>query len=185
MSNPEERLVEINHLKKYFHVNKGLLHAVDDVSFYINKGETLGLVGESGCGKSTTGRTIIRLLEADSGEVNFHGENVLGFNKSQMKTFREHVQMVFQDPYSCLNPRLSVFELIAEPLTNMEEYRRDKKKLDARVRELMDVVGLSRRLINAYPHELDGGRRQRVGKLPVPYPIKPEFIVLDRARISP
>ena len=107
MSNPEERLVEINHLKKYFHVNKGLLHAVDDVSFYINKGETLGLVGESGCGKSTTGRTIIRLLEADSGEVNFHGENVLGFNKSQMKTFREHVQMVFQDPYSCLNPRLS------------------------------------------------------------------------------
>lgn len=167
MSNPEEKLVEINHLKKYFHVNKGLLHAVDDVSFYINKGETLGLVGESGCGKSTTGRTIIRLLEADSGEVNFHGENVLGFNKSQMKTFREHVQMVFQDPYSCLNPRLSVFELIAEPLTNMEEYRRDKKKLDARVRELMDVVGLSRRLINAYPHELDGGREW---ELPVPYP---------------
>ena len=178
MSNPEERLVEINHLKKYFHVNKGLLHAVDDVSFYINKGETLGLVGESGCGKSTTGRTIIRLLEADSGEVNFHGENVLGFNKSQMKTFREHVQMVFQDPYSCLNPRLSVFELIAEPLTNMEEYRRDKKKLDARVRELMDVVGLSRRLINAYPHELDGGRRQRVG-IARALSVKPEFIVLD------
>ena len=183
MSNPEERLVEINHLKKYFHVNKGLLHAVDDVSFYINKGETLGLVGESGCGKSTTGRTIIRLLEADSGEVNFHGENVLGFNKSQMKTFREHVQMVFQDPYSCLNPRLSVFELIAEPLTNMEEYRRDKKKLDARVRELMDVVGLSRRLINAYPHELDGGRRQRVG-IARALSVKPEFIVLTYLFIS-
>ena len=176
MSNPEERLVEINHLKKYFHVSNVLLHAVYDGSFYINKGETLGLVGESGCGKSTTGRTIIRLLEADSGEVNFHGENVLGFNKSQMKTFREHVQMVFQDPYSCLNPRLSVFELIAEPLTNMEEYRRDKKKLDARVRELMDVVGLSRRLINAYPHELDGGRRQRVG-IARALSVKPEFIV--------
>lgn len=178
MSNQEERLVEINHLKKYFHVNKGLLHAVDDVSFYINKGETLGLVGESGCGKSTTGRTLIRLLDADSGEVNFHGENVLAFNKSQMKTFREHVQMVFQDPYSCLNPRLSVFDLIAEPLTNMDEYRKDRKKLDARVRELMDVVGLSRRLINAYPHELDGGRRQRVG-IARALSVNPEFIVLD------
>lgn len=140
-----------------------MLHAVDDVSFYINKGETLGLVGESGCGKSTTGRTLIRLLEADEGEVNFHGENILKYGKNQMKTFREHVQMVFQDPYSSLNPRLSVFDLIAEPLTNIDEYRKDKKKLDARVRKLMDVVGLSRRLINAYPHELDGGRRQRVG----------------------
>ena len=149
MSNQAEKLVEINHLKKYFHVNKGLLHAVDDVSFYINKGETLGLVGESGCGKSTTGRTIIRLLEADSGEVIFHGENVLAFNQSQMHTFRQHVQMVFQDPYSSLNPRLSVFDLIAEPLTNIEEYQKDRKKLDARVRDLMDVVGLSRRLINA------------------------------------
>ena len=174
----EERLVEINHLKKYFHVKKGLLHAVDDVSFYINKGETLGLVGESGCGKSTTGRTIIRLLDADSGEVNFHGTHILNYNKNQMKEFREHAQMVFQDPYSCLNPRLSVFDLIAEPLTNMEEYRKDKKKLDARVRELMDVVGLSRRLINAYPHELDGGRRQRVG-IARALSVNPEFVVLD------
>ena len=163
MSNQQEKLIEINHLKKYFKVKKGLLHAVDDVSFYINKGETLGLVGESGCGKSTTGRTLIRLLEADEGEVNFHGENVLEYNKNQMKNFREHVQMVFQDPYSSLNPRLSVFDLIAEPLTNIEEYRKDKKKLDARVRKLMDVVGLSRRLINAYPHELDGGRETEGG----------------------
>jgi len=171
-------ILEVKNLKKYFNTPGGVLHAVDDVSFTLEKGKILGVVGESGCGKSTTGRTIIRLLEADSGEVNFHGENVLGFNKSQMKTFREHVQMVFQDPYSCLNPRLSVFELIAEPLTNMEEYRRDKKKLDARVRELMDVVGLSRRLINAYPHELDGGRRQRVG-IARALSVKPEFIVLD------
>lgn len=178
MINQAEKLVEINHLKKYFHVNKGLLHAVDDVSFYINKGETLGLVGESGCGKSTTGRTIIRLLEADSGEVIFHGENVLAFNQSQMHTFRQHVQMVFQDPYSSLNPRLSVFDLIAEPLTNIEEYQKDRKKLDARVRDLMDVVGLSRRLINAYPHELDGGRRQRVG-IARALSVRPEFIVLD------
>lgn len=178
MCDPNEKLIEINHLKKYFKVSKGLLHAVDDVSFYINSGETLGLVGESGCGKSTTGRTIIRLLEADSGEINFHGENVLSLNKKQMKKFRESVQMVFQDPYSCLNPRLSVFELIAEPLTNIEEYRGDKKKMDAKVRELMDVVGLSRRLINAYPHELDGGRRQRVG-IARALSVNPEFIVLD------
>ena len=178
MSDSNEKLVEVCHLKKYFKVSKGLLHAVDDVSFYINKGETLGLVGESGCGKSTTGRTLIRLLEADGGEVNFHGENILSLNKKQMKKFRENVQMVFQDPYSCLNPRLSVFDLIAEPLTNMEEYTRDKKKLDARVRELMDVVGLSRRLINVYPHELDGGRRQRVG-IARALSVNPEFIVLD------
>ena len=178
MSNQQERLIEINHLKKYFKVKKGMLHAVDDVSFYINKGETLGLVGESGCGKSTTGRTLIRLLEADEGEVNFHGENILKYGKNQMKTFREHVQMVFQDPYSSLNPRLSGFDLIAEPLTNIDEYRKDKKKLDARVRKLMDVVGLSRRLINAYPHELDGGRRQRVG-IARALSVNPEFIVLD------
>lgn len=178
MNNQAEKLVEINHLKKYFKVSKGLLHAVDDVSFYINKGETLGLVGESGCGKSTTGRTLIRLLEADSGEVNFHEKNILSFDQKEMKTFRQNVQMVFQDPYSCLNPRLSVFDLIAEPLTNMEEYKRDRKKLDARVRELMDVVGLSRRLINAYPHELDGGRRQRVG-IARALSVNPEFIVLD------
>ncbi len=178
MNEKPEKLLEINHLKKYFQVHKGLLHAVDDVSFSINRGETLGLVGESGCGKSTTGRTIIRLLEADSGEVIFNGENVLNFDRNKMKNFREHAQMVFQDPYSSLNPRLSVFELIAEPLTNMKEYQSDRKKLDARVRELMDIAGLSRRLINAYPHELDGGRRQRVG-IARALSVRPDFIVLD------
>lgn len=178
MNEDSQKLIEINQLKKYFRVKKGLLHAVDDVSFYINKGETLGLVGESGCGKSTTGRSIIRLLNADSGEVLFKGENVLQFDKQKMKGFREYAQMVFQDPYSSLNPRLSVFQLIAEPLTNKKEYQRDKKKLDARVRELMDVVGLSRRLINAYPHELDGGRRQRVG-IARALSVRPDFIVLD------
>lgn len=126
-----EKLLEINHLKKYFHVKNGLLHAVDDVSFYIEKGETLGLVGESGCGKSTTGRTIIRLLEADGGEVIFHGKNIHDLNATEMKDFRRHVQMVFQDPYSSLNPRLSIFDLIAEPLTNQHEYQRDKAKLEA------------------------------------------------------
>ena len=173
-----EKLLEINHLKKYFHVKNGLLHAVDDVSFYIEKGETLGLVGESGCGKSTTGRTIIRLLEADGGEVIFHGKNIHDLNATEMKDFRRHVQMVFQDPYSSLNPRLSIFDLIAEPLTNQHEYQRDKAKLEARVKELMDIVGLSHRLINAYPHELDGGRRQRVG-IARALSVNPDFIVLD------
>lgn len=173
-----QKLIEINHLKKYFAVHGGLLHAVDDVSFYINKGETLGLVGESGCGKSTTGRTLIRLIDADSGEIHFKGKDVLRFNKNEMKDFRVEAQMVFQDPYSSLNPRLSVFELIAEPLTNMPEYKRNKKKLDSRVRELMKVVGLSERLINAYPHELDGGRRQRVG-IARALSVNPDFIILD------
>lgn len=178
MSEQREKLIEINHLKKYFHVKKGLLHAVDDVSFYIEKGETLGLVGESGCGKSTTGRTIIRLLEADGGEVMFHGKNVHDFTPAEMKDFRQHVQMVFQDPYSSLNPRLSIFDLIAEPLTNIPEYQKDKKKLEARVKELMEIVGLSQRLINAYPHELDGGRRQRVGVARA-LSVNPDFMVLD------
>ncbi len=178
MSEQREKLLEINHLKKYFHVKKGLLHAVDDVSFYIEKGETLGLVGESGCGKSTTGRTIIRLLEADGGEVIFHGKNIHDLNPTEMKEFRQHVQMVFQDPYSSLNPRLSIFDLIAEPLTNIPEYQKDKAKLEARVKELMEIVGLSQRLINAYPHELDGGRRQRVGVARA-LSVRPDFIVLD------
>lgn len=176
--NNNEKLIEVKGLKKNFKVKNGLLHAVDDLSFFINKGETLGLVGESGCGKSTTGRTIIRLIEADGGEVLFHNKNVLGFNKNEMKNFRQNVQMVFQDPYSSLNPRLSIFDLISEPLMNIEEYKRDKKKVDARVKELMDIVGISRRLENSYPHELDGGRRQRVGVARA-LSVQPEFMVLD------
>jgi oligopeptide/dipeptide ABC transporter ATP-binding protein len=155
-----------------------LLHAVDDLSFYINKGETLGLVGESGCGKSTTGRTIIRLIEADGGEVLFHNKNILDFDKKGMKDFRQNAQMVFQDPYSSLNPRLSIFDLISEPLMNTDEYKRDKNKTSSRVKELMDIVGISKRLENSYPHELDGGRRQRVGVARA-LSVKPEFMVLD------
>lgn len=176
--NNNEKLIEVKNLKKNFKVKNGLLHAVDDLSFFINKGETLGLVGESGCGKSTTGRTIIRLIEADGGEVLYHNKNVLGFNKNEMKNFRQNVQMVFQDPYSSLNPRLSIFDLISEPLMNIEEYKRDKKKVDTRVKELMDIVGISRRLENSYPHELDGGRRQRVGVARA-LSVQPEFMVLD------
>lgn len=178
MNTSNEKLIEINNLKKYFKVNNGLLHAVDDLSFYINKGETLGLVGESGCGKSTTGRTIIRLIEADGGEILFHNKNVLDFDKKQMKDFRQNVQMVFQDPYSSLNPRLSIFDLIAEPLMNIDEYKKDKNKVCDRVKELMDIVGIAERLINSYPHELDGGRRQRVG-IARALAVNPEFLVLD------
>ena len=173
-----KNILSIKNVSYSYHTQEGETPALTDISFDVSSGSFTCIVGPSGCGKSTTGRTLIRLLEADSGEVNFHGKNVLSLNKAEMQTFRENVQMVFQDPYSSLNPRLSVFDLIAEPLTNIEEYRKDKKKLDARVREMMDVVGLSRRLINAYPHELDGGRRQRVG-IARALSVKPEFIVLD------
>lgn len=172
------RLIEVENLRKYFKVNNGLLHAVDDLSFYINEGETLGLVGESGCGKSTTGRAIIRLIEADGGKVLFHDQDVLSFNKKEMKAFRQHVQMVFQDPYSSLNPRLSVYDLISEPLMNVPEYQRDKEKVKVRVKELMEIVGIAERLIGSYPHEMDGGRRQRVG-IARALAVNPEFLVLD------
>jgi peptide/nickel transport system ATP-binding protein len=172
-----EKLLEVNHLKKYFKTPKGMLHAVDDVSFFVNKGETLGLVGESGCGKSTTGRLLIKLLEATSGEVLFNGEDVLKFNKSKMKEFRKHAQIVFQDPYSCLNPRLTVSELIGEPLYVNKIYKK-RADSDKRISELMNIVGLAERLTDAYPHELDGGRRQRIG-IARALALNPEFIVQD------
>jgi oligopeptide/dipeptide ABC transporter ATP-binding protein len=177
MTEPAEKLLEVNNLKKYFNVGNGKLHAVDELSFYINRGETLGLVGESGCGKSTTGRTLIRLITADSGEILFDGENILDFGKHKLKELRSRIQMVFQDPYSSLDPRKNLMEIISEPLTNLGEYR-GKSKKEERVRELMDIVGLSPRLINSYPHELDGGRRQRVGVARA-LSVNPEFIVLD------
>ena len=170
-------MVVVNHLKKYFNTRKGLLHAVDDVSFVVNRGETLGLVGESGCGKSTLGRAMIRLLEPTSGEVKFWGRNIVGMSKGEMKEMRKKVQIVFQDPYSCLNPRLSVSELIAEPLI-VNGICSSKKEMDARIARLMDTVGLARRLTGAYPHELDGGRRQRIG-IARSLALDPEFIVLD------
>lgn len=173
----QEKLIEVRGLKKHFKTKKGLLHAVDDVSFDLFKGETLGLVGESGCGKSTTGRLLIRLLEATEGEVNYRGEDVLKLDKKGMKTFRRDAQIVFQDPYSCLNPRWTVSEIIAEPLVVNKVFK-TKGEVEARVRELMATVGLADRLFNAYPHELDGGRRQRVG-IARALALNPEFIVMD------
>lgn len=137
----------------------------------------MGLVGESGCGKSTLGRAMIRLLEPTSGEVKFWGKNIVGMSKGEMKEMRKKVQIVFQDPYSCLNPRLSVSELIAEPLI-VNGICSSKKEMDARIARLMDTVGLARRLTGAYPHELDGGRRQRIG-IARSLALDPEFIVLD------
>jgi len=172
-----EKLIEVNDLKKYFNTAKGLVHAVDDVSFHISKGETLGLVGESGCGKSTTGRLLIRLLDATEGEVFYNGKDINKLSKKEMREMRKKMQIVFQDPYASLNPRLTVSEIIAEPLIVNKTFTTKTQK-DTRIEELMDTVGLAQRLANAYPHELDGGRRQRIG-IARALALKPEFIVLD------
>ena len=172
-----DKYIEVRDLKKYFSTRRGLLHAVDDVSFDIGRGETLGLVGESGCGKSTLGRTLIRLLDATAGQVLFDGVDLLKLGSREMKEMRKKVQIVFQDPYSCLNPRLSVSKLIAEPLIVNNVYS-SSAEMHRRVEELMDIVGLARRLTNSYPHELDGGRRQRIG-IARSLALSPEFIVLD------
>ena len=172
-----DKYIEVRNLKKYFGTRRGLLHAVDDVSFDIGRGETLGLVGESGCGKSTLGRTLIRLLDATAGQVLFDGVDLLKLGSREMKEMRKKVQIVFQDPYSCLNPRLSVSKLIAEPLIVNNVYS-SSTEMHRRVEELMDIVGLARRLTNSYPHELDGGRRQRIG-IARSLALSPEFIVLD------
>ena len=172
-----EPLLEVRHLKKYFPTKKGLLYAVDDVSFSIEEGKTLGLVGESGCGKSTTGRVILRLHEATGGEVLYRGKNILELSSREMREMRKKMQIVFQDPYSSLNPRLSVKGLIEESLLQqsrgMSSAEREKKVL-----EIMDMVGLERRLAHSYPHELDGGRRQRIG-IARALILEPEFVVLD------
>ncbi|MCL2286502.1 MAG: ABC transporter ATP-binding protein [Firmicutes bacterium] len=170
-------LLEVKNLKKYFKTKRGPLHAVDGIDFKINKGETLGLVGESGCGKSTTGRVVLRLIEATDGEVLFEGENVLKFKKQQMRKFRENAQFVFQDPFASLNPRMSVSEIIAEPLI-INKKEGNKHGRIKRVRQLMDTVGLAEALENVYPHELDGGRRQRIG-IARALALNPQFIVQD------
>jgi len=170
-------LLEVKNLKKYFKTKRGLLHAVDGIDFTINKGETLGLVGESGCGKSTTGRVVLKLIEETSGEVFFEGEDVLKFNKQQTRKFRENAQFVFQDPFASLNPRMSVSEIIAEPLI-INKKASSKHDLTKRVRDLMGIVGLAETLENVYPHELDGGRRQRIG-IARALALNPQFIVQD------
>lgn len=170
-------LIETVHLKKYFDTPYGPLHAVDDINFKIYQGRTLGVVGESGCGKSTLGRVILRLIEATDGQVLFDGNNILNYNKHKLKELKKEMQIIFQDPYSSLDPRLSVSELIAEPLLVTRSIT-GKKNIDKRVAELMDIVGLAERLAVAYPHELDGGRRQRIGVARA-LAVNPRFVVCD------
>ena len=172
-----ENILEVRHLKKYFKTAHGVLHAVDDVNFTVKRGETLGLVGESGCGKSTIGRLILGLHQATSGEILFDGKDICKMNKSGLHDLRKDMQIIFQDPFSSLNPRLCVSELIAEPMKIYRVYR-SKDELKKRVFELMDTVGLAHRLAFSYPHELDGGRRQRIG-IGRALAMDPEFIICD------
>lgn len=174
MSTP---LLETRHLKTYFKTPGGMLHAVDDVSLTIEEGQTLGVVGESGCGKSTLGRTVLRLLEPTGGQVLYKGEDITSFDKKRMFAARQEMQMIFQDPYASLNPRLSVSEIIAEPLI-VGKLCKNSAQLDERVGELMETVGIASRFAHSYPHELDGGRRQRIG-IARALATQPKFIVCD------
>jgi len=172
-----DNILEVRDLTKYFKTPRGMLHAVDHVNFTIERGKTLGVVGESGCGKSTTGRCVLRLLEPTSGSVIFDGEDITKLTPKKMSQMRKDMQIIFQDPFASLDPRNSVFEIIAEPLI---EHKLVKKKaeLNERVLELMDTVGLAQRYVNTYPHELDGGRRQRIG-IARALAMEPKFIVCD------
>ena len=170
-------LLETRHLKKYFKVHGGLLHAVDDVSISIPARKTLGVVGESGCGKSTLGRAVIRLTEPTDGEVLFRGEPILGYNKRRMRDVRKKMQIIFQDPYSSIDPRMSVAEIIAEFML-INKTCANRMAAFQRAAQLMDTVGLARRYAGVYPHELDGGRRQRIG-IARALSLNPEFIVCD------
>ena len=172
-------LLEVRNLKKYFDTNRGPLQAVDNISFSIEKGRTLGVVGESGCGKSTLGRTILRLQEPTSGEIWFNGEDIVKYDKKQVKALRSKMQIIFQDPYSSLNPRMTVSQAIEAPLVLQGIYKKnDREGLQKKVREMMDLVGLAYRFANSYPHELDGGRRQRIG-IARALALNPEFVVCD------
>ena len=170
-------LLEVQDLKKYFDTNHGTLHAVDGISFCLQANETLGVVGESGCGKSTLGRTLLHLLEPTSGTISFCGEDITAPSRERLKELRGQMQMIFQDPYASINPRMTVEETIMEPLQlyklchSQEEYHRQAL-------EIMDIVGLAKRYANTYPHELDGGRRQRIG-IGRAIALDPQFIVCD------
>ena len=170
-------LLRVENLKKYFRTPGGMLHAVDGVNFSIEAGKTLGVVGESGCGKSTLGRTVLGLQAATEGRIFFEGEDITGAGKRQLRQLHRQMQLIFQDPFSSLNPRLCVSDLIAEPL-KVYHLCHGKRELQDRVFQLMDTVGLAKRLAFSYPHELDGGRRQRIG-IARALALEPKFIVCD------
>lgn len=180
MSKDNNNLLEVKNLRQYFDISTGMfrskpLKAVDDISFNIKKGETLGLVGESGCGKTTVGRSILQLYKPTGGEVIFKGEKI--GSKESIKKLRQNAQMVFQDPYSSLNPRMTVGDIVGEPLDVMNMFK-NRKDRDNRVNELMDMVGLSSEHATRYAHEFSGGQRQRIG-IARALAVEPEFIVCD------
>ena len=172
-----ETLLEVKDLKKYFNTPRGTLHAVDGVNFSVSKGQTLGIVGESGCGKSTLGRTILHLLEPTAGTILFEGKNITVVNKKELHELRRSMQMIFQDPFSSINPRMTVGSIIAEPLKIYKVHKREQE-LKAHVLDLMRTVGLAESMENKYPHELDGGRRQRIG-IARALALNPKFVVCD------
>ena len=170
-------LLETRGLKKYFRTRQGPLHAVDDINLSIEAGKTLGVVGESGCGKSTLGRVVLRLLESTAGEILYRGRDIAKYDENQMLAVRQKMQMIFQDPYSSLNPRMTVSDIIAEPIRVGKMYS-SRDDLEEQVFTLMETVGLAERFVNTYPHELDGGRRQRIG-IARALSVHPEFVVCD------
>ncbi len=177
MENDRSALVEVKNLKKYFHVGNGqVLKAVDDLSFSIKSGETLGLVGESGCGKSTTGRTMIRLYDATAGEVLFEGRNIYNLDRKEAKEFSKKAQMIFQDPYASLNPRMTVGDIIGEGIDIHSMYNAGDRR--DRIYELLETVGLNKEHASRFPHEFSGGQRQRIGVARA-LAIEPKFIVCD------
>lgn len=184
MSNMSSKpLLQVNNLKKYFPSKKGLLSrkvdyvkAVDDISFFINEGETFGLVGESGCGKSTTGRMLLRLIEPTEGEVFYKGENILDHSKDRMQKLRKEIQIIFQDPYSSLDPRFTIGKTIGEVLDIHKVYKGKEKK--ERVIQLLEAVGLGAQHYNRYPHEFSGGQRQRIG-IARALALNPSLLVCD------
>lgn len=171
-------LIEVKNLKKYFATPRGTLHAVDNVTFNIEKGKTIGIVGESGCGKSTLGKTLMRLHTPTSGQAFFKGEDIASMPiKEFKKKYRADIQMIFQDPYASLDPRMSVLQLVEEPI-RVQNKSLSRAEVTAKAQEMMELVGLAKRLEGAYPHELDGGRRQRIG-IARALSLNPEFIVCD------
>lgn len=169
-------ILETKNLKKYFKTKKGMLHAVDGIDLSIQRGRTLGVVGESGCGKSTLGRTILHLLEPTGGSMRFNGKDITKVSPKELAQLREHMQIIFQDPFSSLNPRMTVSEILVEPLIISGKFTREE--IEKKRVELLDTVGLPKRYANSYPHELDGGRRQRIG-IGRALALEPDFIVCD------
>ena len=173
-----ENLLEIKNLKKYFSTPRGELHAVDNVTLNIEKGKTIGVVGESGCGKSTLGKTLMRLYTPTAGEILYNGKDIASMPiKEFKKNYRTNIQMIFQDPYASLDPRMNVLQLIEEPI-KVNNKKMSKKEVEDHAKEMMEHVGLAKRLENTYPHELDGGRRQRIG-IARALSLNPDFIVCD------